>query len=222
MSEPPATPRRAKTGGRVAGRSYTPAHPADVGTGGAWPYRDYSGVEPRALRETYEMWQAIARDVADRRRARRWNPDTLAEAAGVSLSTVNNFERGRWVDAHILLRVCAVLDLRVEQTVVVGSPRSRSEPADRSLRARVRPALTDRVATRDELLTVRALLRSLAAHHQLADARIGTDGTVYVHADRDGFAPLWRFAAVASLMLDAWVTVSSDERAARRMQAEPL
>jgi hypothetical protein len=87
VTQPPSAPRRhrpvsgttaravgeerPRTGGRVAGAAYMPPSPAEAGAGARFPYRDYSGVKPRPLRESYEWWQDIACDVADRRRARR-------------------------------------------------------------------------------------------------------------------------------------------------------
>ena len=230
MTQPPSPPRRpraagarrARTGSRVAGTAYAPPAPAVAGAGNRFPYRDYADVEPRALREAYESWQAIARDVADRRRARRWEQTQVADAAGVALNTVQRIERGEWVAAHNLFLVCAVPDLRVEQTVDVADPRPPT-PADRAARrALARPAGQDRVATREEVLAARAVLTALARHHELLEPRVDLDGTVYVRAGREGFGPLWRFAAVAAQTLGVWVNVWADEAAAIRNEADPL
>ena len=105
--------QRPRTGGRVAGQAYAPPAPATAGSEYAWPFRDYSDVEPRPLREAYQWWQAIARDVADRRRARRWEQSDVADAAGVALNIVQRIERGEWVVDHNLFIVCSVLGLRV-------------------------------------------------------------------------------------------------------------
>jgi hypothetical protein len=51
--------QRPRTGGRVAGQAYAPSAPATAGSGYAWPFRDYTGAEPRQLREAYQWWQAI-------------------------------------------------------------------------------------------------------------------------------------------------------------------
>lgn len=214
--------RRTRTGGRVAGTAYAPPPPVEAGAGGGFPLRDYSAVEPRTLRETYEWWQAIARDVADRRRARRWDQVDVAEAAGVSLTTVQRIERGQWTAVHNLFVVCSVLGLRIEQTVDVTDPRPPA-PVDRAARRGLsRPAGHDRVATRDEVLAARAVLRTLATHHELLDPRIDLDGTVYVRAGRPGFGALWRFATVAAQTVGVWVNVSADEAQAIRTEAVPL
>lgn len=44
--------RRPRTGGRVAGQSYAPPAPKSAGKGSSWPFRDYTDVNPAALRET--------------------------------------------------------------------------------------------------------------------------------------------------------------------------
>ena len=135
--------RRSASGGRVAGQSYAPPAPRTVGTGSNWPYRDYSDVQPAALRETYEWWQAICRDVPPRRRARGWEQADRARESSIALSTVRRIERGEWTAAHNLFLVCSVLGLRVEQTVDVTDPKrpdvsTRAAPPGRSgLRVRV-------------------------------------------------------------------------------------
>jgi transcriptional regulator with XRE-family HTH domain len=214
--------QRPRTGGRVAGQAYAPSAPATAGSGYAWPFRDYTGVEPRQLREAYQWWQAIARDVADRRRARRWEQADVADAAGVALNTVQRIERGEWVAAHNLLLVCSVLGLRIEQTVEVADPRPAA-PADRAARrALARPAAHDRVATREEVLAGRAVLTALARHHELAEPRVDLNGTVYVRSGGSGFGLLWRFATVAAQTLGVWVNVSADEGEANRNEAQLL
>ena len=235
MSQPPRQPdsadglgsddtvlQRPRTGGRVAGQAYAPSAPATAGSGYAWPFRDYTGAEPRQLREAYQWWQAIARDVADRRRARRWEQADVADAAGVALNTVQRIERGEWVAAHNLFLVCSVLGLRIEQTVEVADPRPAA-PADRAARrALARPAAHDRVATREEVLAGRAVLTALARHHELAEPRVDLNGTVYVRSGGSGFGLLWRFATVAAQTLGVWVNVSADEGEANRNEAQLL
>lgn len=235
MSQPPRQPdsadglgsddtvlQRPRTGGRVAGQAYAPSAPATAGSGYAWPFRDYTGVEPRQLREAYQWWQAIARDVADRGRARRWEQADVADAAGVALNTVQRIERGEWVAAHNLFLGCSVLGLRIEQTVEVADPRPAA-PADRAARrALARPAAHDRVATREEVLAGRAVLTALARHHELAEPRVDLNGTVYVRSGGSGFGLLWRFATVAAQTLGVWVNVSADEGEANRNEAQLL
>src|SRR5215211_7728681 len=77
VTRPPSPPRRPRTvagtraagvrqertGGRFAGTAYPPPQPAEAGGGARFPFQDYSGVEPRPLRESYEWWQDIACDV---------------------------------------------------------------------------------------------------------------------------------------------------------------
>jgi hypothetical protein len=75
VPQPPSAPRRhrpvagataravgagrARTGGGVAGTAYALSSLAEAGAGARFAYRDYSGVEPRSLRESYEWWQQI-------------------------------------------------------------------------------------------------------------------------------------------------------------------
>jgi ribosome-binding protein aMBF1 (putative translation factor) len=110
----------------VAGTAYAPPSPRDAGSGGNWPNRDYSSIKPRSLREAYQWWQQICRDVAPRRRARGWEQQQLADEAGNALNTVQRIERGEWTAAHNLFLVCAVLGLRIEQTVDVPTPSART------------------------------------------------------------------------------------------------
>ncbi|WP_281283468.1 helix-turn-helix domain-containing protein [Modestobacter excelsi] len=221
LDDPAAAGQR--SGGRVAGQSYAPPAPKSAGTGSNWPFRDYTDVQPAALREAYEWWQDICRDVAPRRRARRMEQADLARDAGISLNTVQRIERGDWTAAHNLFLVCSVLGLRIEQTVEVADPRPPS-PADRAARRGLaRPATHDRVATREEVLAGRAVLTALARHHELAEPRVDLNGTVYVHAPRSGdFGPLWRFSTVLAQTLGVWVNVSADQAAANRNEAQLL
>ena len=235
MSQPPSSPggaagtdgpdtglARPRSGGRVAGQAYAPAAPATAGSGYAWPFRDYGDVESRPLREAYTWWQAIARDVADRRRARRWEQSQVADAAGVSLNTVQRIERGEWTAAHNLFFVCSALGLRIEQTVDVADPRPPS-PTDRAARRRMaRPAALDRVATREEVMAGRAVITALARHHELLEPRVDLDGTLYVRSGRPGFGSLWRFSSVLAQTLGVWVNVSADDGEANRQEAELL
>lgn len=216
-------PARPRSGGRIAGQAYAPPPPATAGSGYAWPFRDYTDVEPRPLREAYTWWQAIAKDVADRRRARRWEQSQVVDAAGVALNTVQRIERGEWTAVHNLFLVASVLGLRIEQTVDVADPRPPA-PADRAARrALARPAGRDRVATREEVLAGRAVLTTLARHHELLEPRVDLDVTVYVRAARaDDFGPLWRLSTVLAQTLGVWVNVSADEGEANRQEAELL
>jgi transcriptional regulator with XRE-family HTH domain len=194
-----------------------------VGTGSNWPYRDYSDVQPPALRETYEWWQAICRDVPPRRRARGWEQADLAREAGIALNTVQRIERGEWTAAHNLLLVCAVLGLRVEQTVDVTDPKRPDVSTRAARRELARPAAQDRVATRAEVMAGRAVLQALATHHELRELQVDADGVLYVRAGRPGFAPLWRFASLAAQALGVWVDVRSDENnAANLAEAQRL
>jgi DNA-binding Xre family transcriptional regulator len=221
-----AGPRQPQTGGRVAGTAYAPIAPKEAGSGDSrWPQRDYSQVQPRSLREPYQWWQQICRSVPPRRRARRWEQQQLADEAGIALNTVQRIERGEWVAVHNLFQVCSVLDLRVEQTVDLDDPAQsfgKGSDPDRDRRL-ARPAATDRVATREEVLAGRAVLTALARHHELAEPRVDLDGTLYVGAARTGdFGPLWRFATVAAQTLGLWVNVSADEGAANRNEVQLL
>ncbi len=222
MPPPDPIEPRPRTGGRVAGQSYASPPPAEAGKGSGFPRRDYSDVRPRVLRETYAMWQQVARDVADRRRDRRLEQREVAAAAGVTPNTVQRIEVGQWVAGHNLFAVCAALDLIVEQTVDLYEP---SAPAaeDREARRRLaRPAATDRVATRAEVLAGRAVLKALAAHHGLLEPRVDDAGRVYVRAPRSGRGALWRFEAVAAQTLGVGIDVSTDQDAADRAEAQLL
>jgi hypothetical protein len=115
-----------------------------------------------------------------------------------------------------------VLSLRVEQTIDVTDPRAPGAGDRGARRTLARPAGGDRVATREEVLAARAVLRALAAHHQLLEPRVDLDGKVYVRAGRAGFGPLWRFATVAAQTLGVWVHVSADEAEAIRAEADLL
>jgi len=220
-----AGPGRPRTGGRVAGKSYAPPAPREAGHGARrWPNRDYSGVQPRALREAYQWWQQICRDVAPRRRSRGWEQEQLAEEAGIALNTVQRIERGEWVAAHNLFQVCSVLDLRVAQTVDIHDPAQDagqgSDPvAERRL---ARPAAGDRIATYAEVLAGRAVVGALARHHGLLEPKVDLDGTLYVRSGGEGFARLWRFSSVLAQTLGVWVNVSDDEKAGNRAEAVPL
>jgi transcriptional regulator with XRE-family HTH domain len=198
-----AATRRARTGGRVAGTAYAPPSPRDAGSGDNWPNRDYSSIKPRSLREAYQWWQQICRDVAPRRRARGWEQQQLAEEAGISVNTLQRIERGEWVAAHNLFQVCSVLDLRVAQTVDLDDPAQdfgKGSDPDRDRRL-ARPAATDRVATREEVLAGRAVIAALTRHHNLLEPRVDLNGVLYVRSGSEGFAPLWRFASVVAQTL---------------------
>jgi hypothetical protein len=72
------------------------------------------------------------------------------------------------------------------------------------------------------VLAGRAVLRALAAHHQLLEPRVDLNGTVYVRSPGSGYGPLWRFAAVAAQTLGVWVNVSPDQGEAIRNEADLL
>ena len=144
--------------------------------------------------------------------ARGWEQQQLADEAGIALNTVQRIERGEWVAAHNLFPVCSVLDLRVEQTVDLDDPAQdfgKGSDPDRDRRL-ARPAATDRVATREEVLAGRAVIAALAHHHNLLEPRVDLNGVLYVRSGREGFASLWRFASVVARTLGVWVQVSPD------------
>ncbi|UOY01633.1 helix-turn-helix transcriptional regulator [Blastococcus sp. PRF04-17] len=228
MTEPPRRPAtgggagrgapRPRSGGRIAGKPYAPMPPAKAGKGPAFPYRDYSDIQPPALRDAYEWWQDICFDIRERRPALALSAEQVAERAGVSPNTVESLERGQWVASHILLRVASVLGLRIEQAVPVR--RARSGGAAPGVGGGAGAA--GRVATREDVLAARRVLRELAAHFGLGDPRVEADGTVVVDCVTPGFGPLWRFAAVAGQTLGAGVEVASAEPGRRRIGTELL
>jgi DNA-binding Xre family transcriptional regulator len=161
--------------------------------------------------------------VGPRRRARGCEQQ-LVDQAGIALNAVQRIERGEWVAAHNLFQVCSVLDLRVEQTVDLDDPAQafgKGSDPDRDRRL-ARPAATDRVVTREEVLAGRAVVAARARPHNLSEPRVDLDGVLYVRSGSEGFAPLWRFASVVAQTLGVWVTVSADEAAAIRNEAELL
>lgn len=82
--------------------------------------------------------------------------------------------------------------------------------------------ISDRTATRDEVLKLREPLRGLAAAEQLTGARVDTTGTVIVHSEAPGYGPLRRFATAASARVGVWVNVITDDVPAAEVQSEPL
>lgn len=82
--------------------------------------------------------------------------------------------------------------------------------------------ISDRTATRDEVLKLRAQLRGLAAAEQLTEARVDAAGTVIVHSEAPGYGPLRRFATAASGRVGVWVNVITDDVPAAEVQSEPL
>lgn len=128
MTDP--APRCPRTGGRVAGKAYAPPPPKDVGEG-HFPYKDYSAVQPRALRDTYAQWQDICLDIREQRFALGREQKDVAAELGISVSTLQRVETGDWVDAHVLLRVASVLQLEIWQAVEV---RRNSPPGHRRRR----------------------------------------------------------------------------------------
>jgi hypothetical protein len=84
-----------------------------------------------------------------------------------------------------------------------------------------RPAATDRIATRADVLAGRAVITTLARHHDLLEPKVDAEGTVYVRAGGQGFARLWRFASGVAHTLGEWVNVSDDEGVANRAAAVP-
>lgn len=83
-------------------------------------------------------------------------------------------------------------------------------------------AISDRTATRDEVLKLRDHLRGLAETEHLTDARVDAAGTVIVHSETGGYRPLRRFATAASRRVGVWVNVITDDVPAAEVQSEPL
>ncbi len=82
--------------------------------------------------------------------------------------------------------------------------------------------ISDRTATRDEVVKVRDQLRGLAVAERLARARVDASGTVIVHSEAPGYGPLRRFATAASSRVGVWVNVITDDVPAAEVQSEPL
>jgi hypothetical protein len=80
----------------------------------------------------------------------------------------------------------------------------------------------DRSATRNEVLAARKILRQLAERQGLSDPRVDALGTVIVHSDEPGYAPLMRYADAAAKAVGAWVNVITDDAAAAQVSAEAL
>jgi hypothetical protein len=82
--------------------------------------------------------------------------------------------------------------------------------------------VSDRTATRDEVLRLRDQLRGLAADEHLTGVRVDPAGTVIVHSEAVGYGPLRRFATAASRRVGVWVNVVTDDVPAAEVRSEPL
>jgi len=82
--------------------------------------------------------------------------------------------------------------------------------------------VSDRTATRAEVLQGRVQLRRLAAAERLSTARVDAAGTVIVHSEAPGYGPLRRFATAASKQIGVWVNVITHDVPAAQTDAEPL
>jgi len=80
----------------------------------------------------------------------------------------------------------------------------------------------DRSATRSEVLAARKALRQLARRHGLSEPRVDAVGTVIVHSDDPGYAPVMRFADAAAKTVGAWVSVITDDAGAAQVDTEAL
>lgn len=81
---------------------------------------------------------------------------------------------------------------------------------------------TDRVATRDEVVSRRDALRRLAQEHGLVNPRVSTTGTLVVHSDDPGYRTVRRFATAASDLVGAWVNVVTDDVPAAHVDTAAL
>lgn len=82
--------------------------------------------------------------------------------------------------------------------------------------------ITDRLATRDEVIARRDALRHLADEHGLANPRVSATGTVVVHSDDPGYRRVRRFATAASDLVGAWVNVVTDDVEAAQVATAAL
>jgi hypothetical protein len=82
--------------------------------------------------------------------------------------------------------------------------------------------VSDRTATRTEVLALRRQLQELAAAQRLTGARVDAAGTIIVHPADAGYGSLRRFAAAASKRVGVWVNVITDDVPAAQTPAEPL
>jgi transcriptional regulator with XRE-family HTH domain len=85
-------------------------------------------VRSRPVDEEADRWLAIAREVADQRRARALSQHELAELCGTTQSAVARFERGgRPPRMDTLLRIADALDCEL---IVKFQPRTRPKGAN--------------------------------------------------------------------------------------------
>ncbi|MHB1999442.1 MAG: hypothetical protein ACYCSI_04555 [Solirubrobacteraceae bacterium] len=82
--------------------------------------------------------------------------------------------------------------------------------------------VSDRTATRAEVLALRRQLRDLATAQHLTAARVDAAGTIIVHPADAGYGSLRRFAVAASKRVGVWVNVITDDVPAAEVHAEPL
>lgn len=82
--------------------------------------------------------------------------------------------------------------------------------------------VTDRVATRVEVLGQRRRLAELATEHGLGQPRVDGRGTVIVHSNEPGYRQLARYATDATNVVGAWVNVITDDVPAAEVDAEAL
>jgi transcriptional regulator with XRE-family HTH domain len=74
-----------------------------------------SRLQARPVDEASERWLAIARQVADQRRARKLSQQELAELCGTTQSAIARLERGaRPPRLDTLLRIANALDCELE------------------------------------------------------------------------------------------------------------
>lgn len=82
--------------------------------------------------------------------------------------------------------------------------------------------ISDRTATRQEVLGARKRLGELAAVERLSAVRVDIAGTVIVHSEAAGYGPVRRFATSASNEVGAWVNVITDDVPAAEVASEAL
>lgn len=74
-----------------------------------------------------------------------------------------------------------------------------------------------RATTANQLLAGRDRLRELASAHGLSELRLASDGTLFVHVDRDpGYRPVLRFVEEATKSLGAEPNVVVDDAPAAK------
>ncbi|MCA1846996.1 MAG: hypothetical protein LC792_28150 [Actinobacteria bacterium] len=82
--------------------------------------------------------------------------------------------------------------------------------------------VTDRTATRAEVLGERRRLVELAAEHGLGQPRVDGRGTVIVHSNEPGYRQLARYATDAATLVGVWVNVITDDVPAAEVETEAL